>query len=132
MMLTFSLMCIIFMNRMKPIELDPSRQKLKPRPKGLTEQEYFMLALKEGHALIAVDEKNPSVTPSIMSKVQASLGKMSNNPYTTARSQLLEKLRPELRSVIEDMINGKILKDQRYDTFCRSVTELGDKLSGLN
>ena len=120
---------------MKPIELDPSRQNLKPRPKGLTDQEYFMVALKEGHALIAVDEKNPSVTPAsakTISKLQNALAKLSDNPYVRARAQLLEKMRPTLRADIEKMEAGALPKDDRFNTFCRSVTELGDKLSWLN
>jgi hypothetical protein len=135
MKLTFLDNAVIYIHRMKPIQLDPTRQNLKSRPKGLTEQEYFQIALKEGYALLKADPKHStphSVTSSIMSKVYTTLGKMSNNPYTRAWAQLLAKMRPEVRSVIEDMINGKILKDQRYDTFCRSVTELGDLLSAKN
>lgn len=120
---------------MKPIELDPSRQNLKPRPKGLTEQEYFMVALAEGHALIAVDEKNPSVTPAsakAISKLQNALTKLSTNPYVKARAQLLEKMHPTLRSVIERQELGKAPSDARYEKFLKDITDLGDKLSAKN
>jgi hypothetical protein len=120
---------------MKPIEMDPSRQNLKPRPKGLTEQEYFIVALQEGHALIAVDEKNPSVTPAsakTIFKLQQALAKIADNPYVRARAQLLEKMRPELRSVIERQEIGKAPSDDRYEKFLKDITELGDKLSSHN
>ena len=94
-----------------------------------------MVALAEGHALIAVDEKNPSVTPAsakAISKLQNALTKLSTNPYVKARAQLLEKMHPTLRSVIERQELGKAPSDARYEKFLKDITDLGDKLSAKN
>jgi hypothetical protein len=122
---------------MKPIQLDYSRQNLKPRPKGLTEDEYLLMAIKEGHQLLELEEKAkakpaPSVKQPDASKVQDALGKMSDNPYLKARAQIMDKMLPSVKTAIEQMEAGTLTKDKRYDKFCTDVTELGDKLSGLN
>ena len=106
---------------------------MKPRPPGLTDTQYVLIALKEGYALLEADEKKKhSVKSPAVSKVQDALGKMSNNPYVRARTQLLEKMLPGARAVIEKMEAGTLTKDPRYDMFCREVASLGDKLSSQN
>ena len=131
---------------MKPIELDPSRRNIKPRPSGLTEEQYLILALKEGYALLEAESKTPPkasppkpIDPALKpctvpspSKVQDALGKTSTNPYERARSETLSKLTPSSRSVIERMESGEIPKGKQYDLFIKAVTELGDKYSGSN
>ena len=121
---------------------EPVKRTIKPRPKGLSEAQYFALALKEGHAMLDAEEKaqavaaakktpKPSVTPS-PSKVQDALAKTSTNPYLRARATLLDQMLPSYRLVIEKMENGTLTKDTRYDSFVREVTELGDKISSKN
>jgi hypothetical protein len=117
---------------------------LTPRPAGLTEEQYLIHALKEGYKLLAAenDDHNPpndSVkkpkTDSVKeqtSKLQDSLALKSTNPYIKAQAQVLIKMLPSYRKEIESMIRGDIPKDKRYDKFLQEVTELGDKLSGLN
>lgn len=126
---------------MKPIELDASRQNLKPRPKGLSDDQYLIIALREGYALLAAEAKveakaGPSVkSDSVIptpSPVQDALAKKSNNPYVKAKIQLLDKMLPLQRKTIERMDSGEIPKDARYDMFITQIAALGDKLSSLN
>src|ERR1035437_8734428 len=117
------------MSIMKPIELDSSRQNMKPRPKGLTDDQYFLVALREGYALLEAEAKaKPSVIPP-SSKVQDALAQKSDNPYIRARNTILTRMLPSQRSTIEKMEAGTLTKDARYDTFIKQVSELGDKIS---
>ena len=123
---------------MKPIELDSSRQNMKPLPPGLSDDKYLIIALREGYALLEQDDKtknsvkSDSVKKPTPSKVQDALGKMSDNPYIRSRNTILTKMLPLQRSTIEKMESGIIKKDARYDIFVREVSALGDKLSNLN
>ena len=130
---------------MKPIELDPSRQNIKPRPKGLSDEQYLVVALKEGYALLEADSKvppkcsvkqpiDPNLKPCIPSpsKVQDALGKTSTNPYIRARSEIMGKLSLKARAAVEGMETGTIPKDKNYQMFIDQVMALGDKYSGLN
>lgn len=126
---------------MKPIELDASRQNLKPRPKGLSDDQYLIIALREGYALLAAEAKaETKATPAVKSDsviptpspVQDALAKKSNNPYVKAKIQLLDKMLPLQRKTIERMDSGEIPKDARYDMFITQIAALGDKLSSLN
>jgi hypothetical protein len=120
----------------KKIKLDPSRQNLKPRPSGLTDEEYLTLAIKEGEELLAAEAKNsvkkpePFAQPS--AKLQDALAKMSDNPYVRARIELLNKMGAIARSVIEKMEKGELPKDDRYDKFCKQVAIRGDQISSKN
>lgn len=116
------------------INLDPSRQNMKPRPLGLTDGQYFALALKEGHEMLDAEEKKNSVKSKKpkASKVQDALAKTSTNPYVRARAELLDKMTPAFRTLIESMESGETPKDARYDKFCLDIQALGDKLSSSN
>ena len=126
---------------MKPIELDASRQNLKPRPPGLSDDKYLIVALKEGYALLEAEAKaeasvaKPSVKSSSVipppSKVQDALGKMSENPYVRAKIKVLSDMTPLQRNTMERMEAGEIPKDKRYELFCNQISVLGDKLSNL-
>ena len=87
--------------------------------------------------LLEAEEKNPKA-PSVKTTASKSvvleeaLGKMSDNPYVRARIQILNKMKPEARSVIEKMEKGTLPQDRRYDEFCKEIRILGDKLSSKN
>ena len=129
---------------MKPIELDPSRQNMKPRPSGLTDEQYLIVALKEGYALLEAESKtppkcsvkkplDPALKPvNLNSKVQDALAKTSTNPYVKARIEIMEKLTAKARAAVEGMEDGSIPKDKNYQRFIEQVMDLGDKYSGLN
>lgn len=131
---------------MKPIELDPSRHNMKPRPSGLTDEQYLLIALKEGYALLEAESKlppkcsvkkplDPALKPCTIpspSKVQDSLAKTSTNPYVRSRAEIMEKLTAKARAAVEGMEDGSIPKDKNYQMFIDQVMALGDKYSGLN
>ena len=125
-----------YMDKLKKVKLDPSRKNLKPVDPKLTFEQYLVQCIKEGEELLAAEEKaKPSVkpTPAQSKKVlDDALGKMSDNPYVCARIQILTKMKPEARSVIEKMEKGTLPKDSRYDQFCKEIGKLGDKLSSNN
>ncbi len=125
-----------YMSKLKKVKLDPSRKNLKPVDPSLTFEQYLAIAIKEGEELLALEEKakKPSVKPAPKSTaaLEDALGKMSDNPYVRARIQVLQKMKPEARSVIEKMEKGTLPKDSRYDTFCKDVGILGDQLSSKN
>lgn len=125
-----------YMEKLNKVKLDPSRKNLKPVDPNLTFEQYLNQCLKEGEALLAAEEKaKPSVKkPTAQSKkvLDDALGKMSDNPYIRARTQILTKMKPEARSVIEKMEKGTLPKDSRYDEFCKEIGKLGDKLSSNN
>jgi len=128
-----------FFNQMKKVKLSPDRQNLKPVDPSLTFEQYLAIAIKEGEALLAAEEKTKpksSVKPEPLAqpsaKLQDALAKMSDNPYVRARIEILNKMGPIARSVIEKMEKGTLAKDARYDTFCKAVTLKGDQLSTKN
>jgi hypothetical protein len=120
-----------YMSKLKKVKLDPSRKNLKPVDPSLTFEQYLAIAIKEGEELLAAEEKAkaPSVksTPKTTAALEDALGKMSDNPYVRARIQVLQRMKPEARSVIENMEKGTLDKDTRYDTFCKAVNVLGEK-----
>ena|ERR1039458_10122780 len=120
----------------KKIKLSPDRMNLKPVSQSLSFDECLSKALREGYALLEEEAKTPpknSVKPPASVKhspaLEDALGKMSDNPYVRARIEVLNKMTPAARSVIEKMEKGELTKDSRYDTFCKAVTILGDSLS---
>ena len=121
----------------KKVKLSPDRLNLKPVNPKLTFEQYLLIAVKEGHALLDAEEKNPSKKPEPFKQpspvLNDALGKMSDNPYIRARTQILTKMSPAARAVIEDMerIGGNTC-NPTYDKFAKSVTLLGDKLSSNN
>ena len=126
---------------MQPIQLTPGRYPLpKPYPETWTIERQIIEACKEGNALLEAEGKLPigkpsppsSVTPDPKTAVQDNLAAKSTNPYVRARGEILGKMTPKARSVIEEMEKGTIKKDARYDKFCLQVSELGDKLSSSN
>ena len=126
-----------YMEKLQKVKLDPSRKNLKPVDPKLTFEQYLAQCLKEGEELLAAEEKSkpaPSVksTPKSKQALDDALGKMSDNPYIRARTQILRKMTAEKRSVIEKMEKGTLPKDSRYDAFCNEVGVLGDKLSSNN
>ena len=120
----------------KKIKLDPSRRNLKPVDPALTFEQYLAQAIKEGEALLAAEAKTPgSVTKENSGKppiLEDALAKMSDNPYVKARIQVLQKMKPEAKVIIEKMERGELPKDSRWDTFSKAITALGDKLSKSN
>lgn len=114
----------------KKIKLSSDRKYITPRPLGISEDEYLMMSIKEGIALLAAEGTGSVKKPQIQEnsgKLQDTLAKMSNNPYVRARGEILAKMTPAARSVIEKMENGQLDKDSRYDTFCKAVNQLGEK-----
>lgn len=122
----------------KKIKLDPSRQNLKPVDPNWSFEKHLSYALQEGYALLEEDAKKApkaSVTAPLKSdsvNLENKLGETSTNAYVRARSEILNKMKPESRAIIEKMSADEIKKDARWDTFCKAVTIRGDQLSGLN
>jgi hypothetical protein len=118
----------------KRMKLSPDRQNLKPVDPKLTPEQYLMIAIKEGNALLNAEAKNsensvktPSKPDSV--KLANKLGEMSTNAYVRARTEILNRMTPESRRIIEKMERGELTKDKRYDMFCKAVTIKGDELS---
>lgn len=121
-----------YMEKMKKVKLDPSRKNLKPVDPKMTFEQYLNQCIEEGEELLAAEGKNkpaPAMKPQSKKVLDDALGKMSSNPYIRARTQILTKMTPEKRSVIEKMEKGNLPTDSRYDEFCKEVTRLGDNLS---
>lgn len=124
----------------KKIKLDSSRQNLKPVDPSLSFEQHLAQAIKEGEALLAAEEKakakdsvkKPESFAQPSAKLQDALAKMSDNPYVRARIEILNKMGPIARSVIEKMEKGTLAKDDRYDKFCKAVTTRGDQISSAN
>src|ERR1035438_3310978 len=112
----------------KKIKLSPDRMNLKPVNQSLSFDECLSKALQEGYALLAAEEKNSVKTaPNPNSvKLENKLGETSKNAYVRARSEVLNKMSPAARAVIEKMERGDLTKDTRWDTFCKAATILGD------
>src|ERR1035438_5990956 len=98
----------------KKIKLFPDSMNLKPVNQSLSFDECLSKALQEGYALLAAEEKN-SV------KLENKLGETSKNAYVRARSEVLNKMSPAARAVIEKMERGDLTKDTRWDTDWKSV-----------
>ena len=120
----------------KKVNLSPDRKNLKPVDQKLTFEEYFAIAIKEGYALLAAEEKNPVKNPSTLKsdsvKLDNKLGEMSKNAYVRAREEVLKKMKPETRAIIEKMERNEMERDSRWDTFCKAVTIKGDQISNGN
>jgi len=119
----------------KKIKLSKDRQNLKPVNPKLSFEQYLSQALQEGYAILEA-EGSGSVTKPVSVKtspiLEDALAKMSDNPYIRARAEILNKMSPIARSVIEKMEKGTLPKDPRYDTFCKAVTIKGDQISSNN
>ena len=113
------------------IKLPKDRQNLKPVNQSLTPDQYLCQALQEGYALLEA-EGSGSVKPKASVKpspiLEDALAKMSTNPYVRARIEILNKMTPIARSVIEKMEKGVLPKDIRYDTFCKAVSIKGEQI----
>lgn len=117
----------------KKIKLDPSRQNLKPVDPNWSFEKHLSYALQEGYALLEEDAKKApkaSVTAPAKSSpvLEDALAKMSDNPYIRARHEVLTKMTPTARSVIEKIEKGELPKDSRYDTFCKAVSVRGEQI----
>lgn len=123
----------------KKVKLPKDRQNLKPVNQKWTFDQHLSHALQEGYAILEAEgsgsvktslnfrpSKHVSETPQ---KLQDALAKVSTNPYIRARVEILNKMTPLARSVIEKMENNTLPKDHRYDTFCKAVTIKGDQIS---
>ena len=98
-----------------------------------------MQAVKEGNLLLDAEAEAKgtkpapssvsSVKPDSKTSVQDNLATKSTNPYARARGELLSKMSPTARTVIQAMEAGTMKKDARYDKFLLQISELGDKLS---
>ena len=126
-----------FANKIKKVNLPESRKNLKPVDQSLSFEEHLMQAVAEGIRMLALEEKieklqpksNPIAKTDSPSKLEDKLGEINKNAYVRAQVEVLKKMSPEARAVIEKMENGKLTKDHRYDIFCRAVTKLGDDFS---
>ena len=116
----------------KKIKLDPRRQNLKPVDPSLTFEQYLTIAIKEGNALLEAEAKaqpkKPATAPQPSPVLEDALAKMSDNPYIRARHEVLTKMSPAARSVIEKIEKGELPKDSRYDTFCKAVSARGEQI----
>ncbi len=90
----------------------------------------------QGYKLLEEDSKTPAAAPKKKTakkddtkRLEKKLASTSTNPYVRARVDVLNKMNPEARSVIEKMEKGLLPKDLRYETFCKAVRILGDQLS---
>ncbi len=119
-------------NKMKKAKMDTARENLKPVDGWLTFDEYLMICVKEGMLMLEAEEKEKAALvkpPEPQKTLDDKLGETSTNPYIKARSQILQKMTAKARSVIDQMENGSLDKDRRYDKFVEAVAALGDKLS---
>jgi hypothetical protein len=128
---------------MQPIQLTPGRFPLPtPYPNSWSIERQLIEAVREGNLLLEAEAKEgkpapSSVKPDAKTAVEDALASKSDNPYVRARAQILSKLDPHIRSLIEhfETLSSELRAKQsfnqrtRYDTFCKQVTELGDKLS---
>lgn len=115
-------------SKLKKVKLDPSRKNLKPDPAHWTFEEQLAHALADGLKMLEAEEKAKPKPAAPSPVLEDALGKMSANPYIRARTQLLIRMTPTTRSVIEKMEKGLLDKDHRYDTFVKQVAKFGDKL----
>jgi hypothetical protein len=92
-------------------------------------EESLAELIAEGNRLLAEETKNPLKKPvsNDSVKLQEKLGSMSNNPYVRARTEILKKMTPEARAILEQMSSGKKDKDNRWETFCSAISKLGEK-----
>lgn len=124
------------------IKLSPDRLNLKPVDPNLTFEQYLTIAIKEGYALLAAEAtssvkkpnsvKAPQSPKSDSVKLENKLGEMSKNAYVRAREEVLKKMKPETRAIIEKMERNEMERDSRWDTFCKAVTIKGDQISNSN
>ena len=121
----------------KKIKLDPSRQNLKPVDPKLSFDQYLSQSLQEGYALLEAEAKSKpvqkaSTTAPLKSdsvNLENKLGETNKNAYVRARSEILKKLNPESRAIIEKMERNELEKDLRWDRFCKEIRIRGDELS---
>lgn len=108
-----------------------------PIPKKM---ESFADLVAEGNKILEAEE-NAKSSKKIIAKVhctdqtkelESKLASQSSNPYVSARSQILNEMAPEKRSVILKMETGSLEKDSRYEEFCKDIRKLGDKMSANN
>jgi hypothetical protein len=102
-------------------------------------EESIAEAVAEGFKLLEEEEKGKSKAKasdilgydpnSDKKRLETKLASTSDNPYIRARIQILNKMTPTARAIIEKMENGKLEKDSRYDAFVKAVEILGDQLS---
>jgi hypothetical protein len=127
-----------YANKLKKVKLDPSRQNLKLDPPGWTLEEKLAHALADGYKALDTEEKAkgsvkaPQSPKSDSVKLENKLGEMSKNSYVRAREEVLKKMKPETRAIIEKMERNEMERDSRWDTFCKAVTIKGDQISNGN
>ena len=119
------------------IKLSPDRKNLTPVNPKLSFEQDLMIAIKEGYALLDAEAKDSvtkgnSVKRPDSVKLENKLGEISTNAYVQARSEILKKMNPEARAIIEKMSLGEKEKDTRWDTFCKAVQIKGDQISNNN
>lgn len=123
---------------MQPIQLTPGRFPLpKPYPDNWSIERQIIEACREGNLLLESDSKVPkppsgSVNPDPKTAVQDNLAAKSTNPYVRARGEIMSKMTPKTREIIEKMEAGTLKKDARYDKFLSQIIQLGDKFSASN
>ena len=119
-----------FINKMKQL----SAQKAKATKRDQTIAEM----VAEGNRLLEEEEREknskkkpepPKPQPDETTKLESTLGSISENPYIRARVQLLNKMTPEARKVIERIEKGELERNHVYDRFVHDVALLGDNLS---
>ena len=75
--------------------------------------------IAEGELIIASESKLKSVPPK----------KVSDNPYEQAKYEMMERLGPKAKSIIEQMEAGTLPKDDRYQKFIDQVIKRGNEIS---
>jgi hypothetical protein len=118
------------------VKLTPMSRHNLPIPNY---EETLEELVREGYRLIKAEDdyKKKGMPPVIKKdtskddhkKLETTLAANSDNPYVKARIQILQKMNPEERAIIERMENGEQERDERYEKFLKAVEVLGDKLS---
>ena len=121
-----------YLNKLSKVKLPKDRQNLKMVSSKLTFGEYLMQATMEGFKLLEEEEiaraKNP-ISVKVSPGIETTVGALNKNPYAQARIEILKKMSPELKTIIEKMEKGLMEKDTRWDTFCKAIRLQGDQSS---
>lgn len=117
--------------KQQKVQLDPTRHNLVPPPTGLSIEKLINLLIAEGQELLLQEEQTASVKnpPPPQQALEDALGEKSSNPYIKSRVEVLKKMKPSERAIIERMEKNEIPRDSRWDQFQKWIIIRGDQLS---